>query len=86
VERPRTTRLGHGPRLPHRMLILGRRHLEAGLGDHVAHDNQDRPHRALGHQTPRRRARPPPMSDPESAQLRRRATVFGLIHEQQFVA
>ena len=35
-----------------RLLVLGRRQLEAVLADYMAHDNQHRPHRALGQAAP----------------------------------
>jgi putative transposase len=35
-----------------RMLIMGRRHLEAVLSDYVVHYNQYRPHRSLGQMPP----------------------------------
>jgi transposase InsO family protein len=69
-----------------RMVILGRRHLEGVLAEYVAHHNQHRPHRALDQLAPPRVERPPPISDPEPAQLQRRDAVFGLIHEHRLVA
>jgi transposase InsO family protein len=46
-----------------RMLILGPRHLETVLAGYVAHDNQHRPHRALG-QTPPSEPSPNPIQQP----------------------
>jgi putative transposase len=66
-----------------RMLIFGRRHLERVLVDHVAHYDEHRPHRALGQQPPLGVDEPLLIVDPEPSQLRRRDTVFGLIHEYQ---
>jgi putative transposase len=41
-----------GRELLDRMLILGRRHLEAVLADYVVHYNEHRPHRFLGQASP----------------------------------
>jgi hypothetical protein len=69
-----------------RMLILGRRHLERVLAEYIAHYNGHRPHRALGQQSPLAVEPPPPISDPNPADLRRNDAVFGLIHEYRLVA
>ena len=69
-----------------RMLIFGRRHLERVLAEYVVHYNEHRPHRALGQLAPLTVEPPPPISDPEPAQLRRSDAVFGLIHEYRLVA
>jgi transposase InsO family protein len=69
-----------------RMLIFGRRHLEAVLAEYVAHHNGHRPHRALGQQAPLTANTPPPASDPVPAQLQRSDAVFGLINEYRLVA
>jgi len=70
-----------------RMLILGRRHLEAVLAEYVEHDNSHRPHRSLNQ-------RPPAESDTttgiigdaDAARLRRSDRLGGLIHEYRMVA
>ena len=69
-----------------RMLILGRRHLERVLAEYLDHYNEHRPHRSLDQQAPLRMNPPLRAIDPEPAQLRRRDTVFGLIHEYQLAA
>jgi putative transposase len=69
-----------------RMLIFGRRHLERILAEYIAHYNDHRPHRALGQLAPLTMDSPPPIDDPEPAQLRRRDAVFGLIHEYRLAA
>jgi putative transposase len=69
-----------------RMLIFGRRHLERVLAQYIAHYNGHRPHRALGQLAPVTTDSPPPIDDPEPAELRRNNTVFGLIHEYRLVA
>jgi putative transposase len=69
-----------------RMLILGRRHLERVLAEYIAHYNDHRPHRALGQLAPLTMDSPPPIDDPEPAELRRNDAVFGLIHEYRLVA
>ena len=71
---------------PDRMLILGRRHLEPVLAEYIAHYNDHRPHRALGQLAPLTMDSPPPIDDPEPAQLHRNDAVFGLIHEYRLVA
>ena len=69
-----------------RMLILGRRHLEPVLAEYIAHYNDHRPHRALGQLAPLTMDSPPPIDDPEPAELCRNDAVFGLIHEYRLVA
>ena len=69
-----------------RMLIFGRRHLEAVLTEYIAHYNDHRPHRALGQLAPLNVEPPPPIDDPELRYLRRNDCVFGLIHEYRLVA
>ena len=63
------------------MLMFGRRHLERVLAEYVVHCNEHRPHRALGQLAPLNVEPPPPISDPEPRDLRRRDAAFGLIHE-----
>jgi len=72
-----------------RMLILGRRHLQAVLAEHVEHYNVHRPHRSLGQAAPSaldstREHDPDP--DPDLARLRRTNRLGGLIHEYRLVA
>ncbi|MDA8356850.1 MAG: integrase core domain-containing protein [Actinomycetota bacterium] len=70
-----------------RMLILGRRHLEAVLGEYVEHYNAHRPHRSLSQRPPADcDAAPPTISDVDAARLRRTDHLGGLIHEYQMVA
>jgi len=69
-----------------RMLIFGRRHFERVLAEYIAHYNDHRPHRALGQRSPLTMDSPPPIDDPEPADLRRNDAVFGLIHEYRLVA
>jgi len=69
-----------------RMLIFDRRHLERVLAEYVVHYNEHRPHRGLDQLAPLALAPPPPISNPEPAQLQRRDTVFGLIHEYRLAA
>ncbi|MHB1488664.1 MAG: integrase core domain-containing protein, partial [Acidimicrobiales bacterium] len=55
-----------------RMLILGRRHLEAALAEYVEHYNAHRPHRSLGQRPPTTSdATPPILGDVDLARLRR---------------
>ena len=64
-----------------RMLILGRRHLEAVLAEYVEHDNSHRPH--LSRPTPPgcTRCAPPTIGDVGVATLRRADRLGGLIDE-----
>jgi putative transposase len=69
-----------------RMLILGRRHLEAVLAEYVEHYNAHR-HRSLGQRPPARSdATPSTISDVDAARLRRADRLDGLIHEYRMVA
>jgi len=70
-----------------RMLILGRRHLEAVLAEYVEHYNAHRPHRSIGQRPPARsEATPSTISDVDAARLRRADRLGGLIHEYRMVA
>lgn len=73
-----------------RLLILSRRHLQHILAAYIRHNNEHRPHRALGQRPPLRRL---PPSDEQSGtdvidigRLRRRDLLGGLIHEYQHAA
>jgi putative transposase len=69
-----------------RMLILGRRHLVAVLGEFVDHYNTHPPHRSLGQTTPS----PPTPTDVRTTASRgevvRAERLGGLIHEYCLVA
>ena len=70
-----------------RTLILGRRHLEAVLGEYVEHYNGHRPHRSLGQRAPSTSdAAPAPTCDANGAHLERTDVLGGLIHEYRMVA
>ncbi|MGH9171409.1 MAG: integrase core domain-containing protein [Acidimicrobiales bacterium] len=70
-----------------RMLILGRRHLEAVLAEYVEHYNSHRPHRSLGHRAPSAAGSTrTAISTVDLARLRRSDRLGGLIHEYQMVA
>lgn len=70
-----------------RMLILGRRHLEAVLAEYVEHYNAHRPHRSLGQRAPSTHdAAPTPIDDIDPTKLRRTDRLGGLIHEYRMVA
>jgi len=70
-----------------RLLVLGRRHLEAVLAEYVEHYNLHRPHRSLGQCSPSNAAEaPPPISDAYAAPLRRNDLFGGLIHEYRIAA
>ena len=69
-----------------RMLILGRRHLEAVLTEYVEHYNSHRPHRSLGQRPPSPPRTAALIGDVDLARLRRTDRLGGLIHEYQMVA
>ena len=66
------------------MLIFGRRQLEMVLASCVAHDNEHRPHRALGQASPRMAV---PVTTPTvDMRVVRVDRLGGLIHEYAQVA
>jgi putative transposase len=70
-----------------RMLILGRRHLEAVLAEYVEHYNSHRPHRSLSQCSPAApNVTPPAMGDVDPASLRRVDRLSGIVHEYRMVA
>ncbi len=69
-----------------RMLILGRRHLEAVLTEYVEHYNAHRPHRSLSQRPPADSGAAPPTISDVDARLRRTDHLGGLVHEYQMVA
>jgi putative transposase len=70
-----------------RMLILGRRHLEAVLVQYVEHSNARPPHRSLSQRPPTGSdATPPTIGDLDTARLRRADRLGSLIHEYRMVA
>ena len=70
-----------------RILILGRRHLEAVLAEYVRHYNDHRPHRSLAQRSPRfSDETPTALVDVDPARLRRADRLGGLIHEYRMVA
>ncbi|MDA8286320.1 MAG: integrase core domain-containing protein [Actinomycetota bacterium] len=70
-----------------RILILGRRHLEAVLVEYVEHYNAHRPHRSLSQQPPAGSdATPLTIGEVGATRLRRADRLGGLIHEYQMVA
>jgi putative transposase len=70
-----------------RMLILGRRHLEAVLAEYVSHYNAHRPHRSLSQRPPADSdATPPTVGDVDAARLQRADRLGGLIHEYRMAA
>ncbi len=70
-----------------RLLILGRRHLEAVLTEYVDHYNGHRPHRFLDQRCPSLvNETTPPIANPDSAGIRRTEVHGGLIHEYRLVA
>jgi hypothetical protein len=70
-----------------RVLILGRRHLEAVLSEYVAHYNSHRPHRSLSQRSPSALdTTPARIGDVDLTRLRRTDHLGGLIHEYRTVA
>ncbi len=69
-----------------RILILGRRHLEAVVHEYVEHYNCHRPHRSLGQQPPQANGTAPTLESVDPSQLRPIHRLGGLIHEDRLVA
>jgi transposase InsO family protein len=70
-----------------RLLILGRRHLEAVLAEYGDHYNRHRPHRSLEQRCPSEVTEATaPITDPDPAGMRRTDVLGGLIHEYRLVA
>ncbi|HVA07389.1 MAG TPA: integrase core domain-containing protein [Acidimicrobiales bacterium] len=70
-----------------RLLILGRRYLEAVLAEHGDHYNRHRPHRSLDQRCPSEVTEATiPITDPDSADIRRTDVLGGLIYEYRLVA
>ena len=70
-----------------RMLIFGRRHLEAVLGEYVEHYNSHRRHRSLSQQAPSEAdVTPGSIANVNAEQLRRSDVLAGLIHQYRLVA
>jgi transposase InsO family protein len=70
-----------------RMLILGRRHLDALLGEYVEHYNSHRPHRSLSQRPPSNaEVTCGPIGNVNAEQIRRSDVLGGLIHEYRLVA
>jgi len=70
-----------------RLLILGRRHLEAVLAEYVDHYNGHRPHRSLDQRCPSAVTEMMvPITGPDSPLIRRTDVLGGLIHEYRLVA
>jgi transposase InsO family protein len=71
-----------------RLLVLGRRHLEAVLAEYIEHYNAHRPHRSLCQQAPLSTANDPAAASTgvDSLKLRRSDVLGGLIHEYRLVA
>ena len=70
-----------------RLLILGRRHVQAVLVEYLHHYDTHRPHRSLQQRAPRSVTDPTlPITDVDVARLRRADILGGLIHEYRLVA
>ncbi len=70
-----------------RVLIFGRRHLEAVVHEYVEHYNSHRPHRSLGQLPPQPKvAAPAKPKKVDPSQLERTDRLGGLIHEYRLVA
>jgi len=71
----------------YRMLVFNRRQLEVVLAEFVDHYNSHRPHRSLDQVSPLSTCRAtPPISPPDSTQLRRSDRLGGIIHEYKLAA
>jgi len=76
-----------------RMIIFGRRHLEAALAEFLEHHNSRRPHCSRGQRAPcaldatsAPDTTPAPVGDVDLARLRRTDRLGGLTHECQMAA
>ncbi len=70
-----------------RMLIFGRRHLEAVVHEYVGHYNSHRPHRSLGQLPPQPKdAAPAMLKDIDPSRLNHMDRLGGLVHEYHLVA
>ena len=70
-----------------RLLILGRRQLEAVLAEYGDHYNRHRPPRSLERRCPSEVTEATaPITDPDPAGMRRTDAFGGLIHEHRLVA
>ena len=70
-----------------RVLIFGRRHLEAVVREYLEHYNGHRPHRSLGQLPPQPKGvAPAVLKNVDRSQLRRIDRLGGLIHEYRLVA
>ena len=70
-----------------RMLVFGRRHLEAVVHEYVEHYNGHRPHRSLGQRSPQSNGiSTPVLKCVDPSRLGRTDRIGGLIHEYHLVA
>lgn len=70
-----------------RMLIVGRRHLDAVVHEYVEHYNGHRPHRSLGQRPPQpKRIASAVLKNVDPSRLKRTERIGGLIHEYRLVA
>jgi putative transposase len=70
-----------------RVLIFGRRHLEAAVHEYVEHYNGHRPHRSRGQQPPVPKVIAPAVQeDVDPSRLNRTNRLGGMIHEYRLVA
>jgi putative transposase len=70
-----------------RLLILGRRHLEAVLTEYLQHYDRNRPHRSVNQRPPHHSTHgPADVSDVEPTRLQRGDRLSGLLREYQLVA
>ncbi len=71
-----------------RMLILGGRHLHAGLTGYQAHYNTARPHQGIAQRVPGDECNAPraPVTDIDPRQIHRKPVLGGLINEYTYAA
>jgi putative transposase len=69
-----------------RLLIVGRRHLEAVLREYASHYNVHRPHRSLDQRAPTSSAKMQDQTVVDLRAIRRRDRLGGLIHEYEVAA
>ena len=70
-----------------RILILGRRHLDAVVHEYVEHYNSHRPHRSIGQLPPQPKGKAPAkLTNVDPSRIQRANRLGGVIHEYRLVA
>ena len=69
-----------------RVLVFGRRHLEAVLAEYLTHYNNHRPHRSVEQRGPRGSGDAVPATSLDASQILRSDVLGGLIHQYRLAA